>query len=491
MGSNVEKWRRILRRSQWKRTARRSCAGCQTWKRVDGHILKVSTQRSLFLIFLWFETQGNVVPRRQGNITGTGTSMTWTNPRKRPRQEREHLHLTTAVSLWKAVLNPPSNLLTIHKDNKNRRTQTGQLKPKRKETNLKKHSISDLLSKIQPVSTWWDEMRHHPPDHPASVRQPRDNHLAHWSNYLRSNKEHWLEKKHPLTTQVTSVARVARHSPINLTKSLTRRGKVLFSFSVPRTPSRGSALHLSPCLAQVVSLQEWLISTCWLDDLLREPRLWNSAIVWSASWKNVGMQTRNCWSWSGETQTSLWIRSQQKSIKTVCQGIHDEAARQDSKSLTGFSIVLSNATTWSCDGAGLNHDVCWLVEHRDTVEVETLRHQQSAFPKNNPGTHIYIYIHISIRLPAQDRQINKWWRQVGKLIKNTHGTQDASHIWQLDYVNLNCGELGGFRRGKHNAALFHNSNVDASMMVHVDDIVCLSDDDGVTHIDELCKSKYR
>ena len=50
-----------------------------------------------------------------------------------------------------------------------------------------------------------------------------------------------------------------------------------------------------------------------------------------------------------------------------------------------------------------------------------------------------------------------------------YGTQDASHIWQLDYVNLIGGELGGFRRG--------------------DDFVCLSDDDGLKHIDGLLKFK--
>ena len=70
------------------------------------------------------------------------------------------------------------------------------------------------------------------------------------------------------------------------------------------------------------------------------------------------------------------------------------------------------------------------------------------------------------------------------------GTQDASHIWQLDYVNLICGESGGFRRGKHSAALFHNPNQDVSMAVHGDDFVCLSDDDGLKHIDSRLKSKY-
>ena len=38
------------------------------------------------------------------------------------------------------------------------------------------------------------------------------------------------------------------------------------------------------------------------------------------------------------------------------------------------------------------------------------------------------------------------------------GTQDACQMWEVDYVNLIGGELGGFRRGKHSAALFHNPN---------------------------------
>ena len=73
-----------------------------------------------------------------------------------------------------------------------------------------------------------------------------------------------------------------------------------------------------------------------------------------------------------------------------------------------------------------------------------------------------------IRLPADDRQ--KYDEdKVGRLVKNMHGTQDASHIWQLDYVNLICGELGGFRRGKHSAALFHNPIQDVRKAVHGDD----------------------
>ena len=69
-------------------------------------------------------------------------------------------------------------------------------------------------------------------------------------------------------------------------------------------------------------------------------------------------------------------------------------------------------------------------------------------------------------------------------------SQDASHIWHLECESLICGELGGFRRGKHSAALFHNANPDVRMAVHGDDFVCLSDDDGLKHIDNLLKSKY-
>ena len=57
-------------------------------------------------------------------------------------------------------------------------------------------------------------------------------------------------------------------------------------------------------------------------------------------------------------------------------------------------------------------------------------------------------------------------------------------------MNLICGELGGFRRGKHSAALFRTPNQDVRMAVHGDDFVCLSDDDGLKHIDSLLKPKY-
>ena len=94
---------------------------------------------------------------------------------------------------------------------------------------------------------------------------------------------------------------------------------------------------------------------------------------------------------------------------------------------------------------------------------------------------------IYIKPHVEDRQ-KHGEDKVGRLIKSMYGTQDASHIWQLDYVNLICGELGGFRRDKHSAALFHNPYQDVRVAVHGDDFVCFSDDDGLQHLD-LLKSK--
>ena len=48
-------------------------------------------------------------------------------------------------------------------------------------------------------------------------------------------------------------------------------------------------------------------------------------------------------------------------------------------------------------------------------------------------------------------------------------------------------DLGGFRRGKHSAALFRNSNEDVRTAVHGDDFVCLSVADGLKHIDRHLK----
>ena len=103
--------------------------------------------------------------------------------------------------------------------------------------------------------------------------------------------------------------------------------------------------------------------------------------------KIAKMQARICYSYSGWTQTSLWITLTRK----FDRGCAQESTKRRSKvrvprALIWFSIVLCNATSRSCEGACLNHDVCWLVEQGETIEVETPRHQQSTFPANSLQT---------------------------------------------------------------------------------------------------------
>ena len=98
---------------------------------------------------------------------------------------------------------------------------------------------------------------------------------------------------------------------------------------------------------------------------------------------------------------------------------------------------------------------------------------------------------VYIKLPAEDRAVYGE-EMVGRLVKSMYGTQDASHLWQLDYVELLCNPEGpgGFERGRHNAALFLNKLLDVRMAVHGDDFMVLGDDEGLEHADELLRSRY-
>ena len=81
---------------------------------------------------------------------------------------------------------------------------------------------------------------------------------------------------------------------------------------------------------------------------------------------------------------------------------------------------------------------------KETLKVETLRHQQSTVSRNCTEIHI--------KLPAEDPQ-TCGEDMFGSWFKSLCGTQHASHIWQLDHVNVVCGEAGGFRGGNHSEAL--------------------------------------
>ena len=72
-------------------------------------------------------------------------------------------------------------------------------------------------------------------------------------------------------------------------------------------------------------------------------------------------------------------------------------------------FVLCNATSESCEGACLNHDVGESVEQRETIEVETLRNQQSTFPRNSSKIHLHP---TSRRRSSEMRRRQSW--QIGQ-----------------------------------------------------------------------------
>ena len=89
-----------------------------------------------------------------------------------------------------------------------------------------------------------------------------------------------------------------------------------------------------------------------------------------------------------DTERSLDPAHNKMRSRLCARECKNKEARQNSKSLIWFSVVLCNATTCSCEGTCLNHDVCWLISQMETNEVETQRHHQGAFPRNSPETRI-------------------------------------------------------------------------------------------------------
>ena len=69
--------------------------------------------------------------------------------------------------------------------------------------------------------------------------------------------------------------------------------------------------------------------------------------------------------------------------------MQENTKRRSKVSSTRFSIVLCNATSRSCEGACLNHDVGEFVEQSEAIEIETLRHQSGTFPRNSPETNLH------------------------------------------------------------------------------------------------------
>ena len=78
---------------------------------------------------------------------------------------------------------------------------------------------------------------------------------------------------------------------------------------------------------------------------------------------------------------------------------------------------------------------------------------------------------------------------VGLLLRTMYGTPDASHLWQLDYVDMLCGAPGGFKRGAHNAAVFRHETLDICLLCHGDGFVSLADGRWQGHVESLLQSR--
>ena len=63
---------------------------------------------------------------------------------------------------------------------------------------------------------------------------------------------------------------------------------------------------------------------------------------------------------------------------------------------------------------GRNHDVGELVEQRETIEVETLRHQQSTFPRNSLETHLH---------PTSSRRLSE-------MLRRQSWQMGQEHVWK-------------------------------------------------------------
>ena len=128
--------------------------------------------------------------------------------------------------------------------------------------------------------------------------------------------------------------------------------------------------------------------------------------------------------------------TQENSIEVVCKRIQNEEARLPASQLFSAMPPL--------EAVKVLVSIMMSVSLSNKRKSLKLRHYDISSSAQFQGTAQRL---TYIRLPAEDRQ--KYGEdKVARLIKSMYGTQDASDVWQLDYVNLICGELGGFRRGK-------------------------------------------
>ena len=184
----------------------------------------------------------------------------------------------------------------------------------------------------------------------------------------------------------------------------------------------------------------------WLPDVKRLHGYILIVSAKSSQCKIVKMQARSCWIWSGwsvdpahkKIRSRLCIRK----YKTKRQDKIQRAllASQLFFAMPPLEVVLVLVSIMMSAGWSIKV-IHWSWDTKTSAE------------RISKGQSIY----ISVFQQKADR--NMVQTKVVRLINIMCGNQDAPHIWQLDWVNMICRELRGFRRRERGASLFHTSQI--------------------------------
>ena len=91
---------------------------------------------------------------------------------------------------------------------------------------------------------------------------------------------------------------------------------------------------------------------------------------------------------------------------------------------------------------------------------------------------------VFVTLPEGDEE-----QGVCGLLKRTmYGTRDASAVWQRSYTTLL--RKHGFQTGKAYPCTFYHAEMDVRLLVHGDDFLVLSDEDGHRFVDKILSEEY-
>ena len=91
---------------------------------------------------------------------------------------------------------------------------------------------------------------------------------------------------------------------------------------------------------------------------------------------------------------------------------------------------------------------------------------------------------IFVTLPEGDEEHGK----CGLLKRTMYGTRDASAVWQRSYTTLL--RKHGFQTGKAYPCTFYHAEMDVRLLVHGDDFLVLSDEDGHRFVDKILSEEY-